>query len=61
MRIKVKAQRHLVIGWRECDDGEWAFTICRRGFEAMLGERLETGSTTTVELTGTVIEREADV
>ena len=51
MRINVKVQRHLVVGHLADDDGDWIFTVCRSGFQELLGRKLKTGEEAEVELT----------
>ena len=55
VRIKVKAQRELVTAWIAEDDGEWVFSVCKSGFEEIIGQKLKVGTVTLVELTGAVI------
>ena len=56
MKIRVRCQRHLVIAHKADDDGQWVFSLCRRGFEEMIGQKLKTGEVTLVEIVGHVVE-----
>lgn len=58
MRLKVRVQRHLVAACKVEDaDGDWMFTLCRRGLEEALGQRLRTGEVIEIDLTAKLIEK----
>ena len=52
-RIKLKVQRHLCVGHLAEDNGDWVFTVCRSGFQKLLGRKLRPGEETEIELTAT--------
>lgn len=56
MKLKVKIQRHLALAHLAEDDGEFAFVLCRRGLEKLVGRRLNAGETVVVEVTGELID-----
>ena len=60
MLIRVKIQRHLAVGHLAEDNGDWVFTLCRRGFQDMVGEKLATGAEYLVEINGDVVADEGD-
>jgi hypothetical protein len=60
MLIRVKIQRHLAVGHLAEDNGDWVFTLCRRGLQDMVGERLHTGSEYLVDITGDVMADDSD-
>lgn len=55
MRLRIKIQRHLVVAYRAEDSGEWLFTLCRRGMEELVGQRLKPGTELTVEVSGKIV------
>ena len=58
MRLKLRVQKYLVVARKVEDSSDWAFTICRRGMEELLGERLPRGEEVTVEVIGTLLGEE---
>lgn len=60
MRLRLKVQRHLVVAWKEEDNGEWVFTLCRKGFSEMIGHPLRPGEEWVVSVSGFVIEKLSD-
>jgi hypothetical protein len=58
LEIKVRIQRHLAIGYLAEDSGDFVFTICRRGFERLVGKRLKSGEDYIVHIDGRLIEDE---
>jgi len=57
MKLTVKVQQWLVVAHIHGDGGLWVFTICRRGFETLIGKKLKTGDIATVEVSGKLLER----
>ena len=50
MILKVKIQQALAIAHIASDDGEFAFVLCRRGLQQLVGERFKTGETVLIEV-----------
>lgn len=57
MKLRVKVQRHLALAHIDGDGGEFAFVLCRRGLEKLLGQKLRTGEEWLIEVSGETIEK----
>lgn len=59
IEIRVKIQRHLALANLADDDGRFAFVLCRRGFEQLIGRRTKIGDEIQVEVTAKMVERDS--
>lgn len=56
MRLRLKVQKHLVVAWKDDDNGEWIFTLCRQGFGELIGQKLRPGEEWLVEVNGKALQ-----
>ena len=56
MLLRCLCQEDLVVGHRYEDSGRFVFVVCRKGFEDVLGQNLDTGEEVVVDVIMTRIE-----
>lgn len=56
MKIRIKTQRHLCVAHVAEDNGDWVFTICRRGCEEWIGRRLKVGEVAVIDVHADIVE-----
>lgn len=56
MKLRLRVQRDLVVAWKAEDSGEWVFTLCRRGFSELIGQKLRPGEEWLVEVNGHALQ-----
>jgi hypothetical protein len=60
VKVRLKVQRHLVVGYLDGDPGDWVFTVCRSGMSKLLNEKLKPNDELLIELEGEVIASKDD-